>query len=172
MTIRDYVIQQVTERLRDRRMVVWYDAEGDFSDIFEHFPLNPLTRADTRTSLLAARRLSDDAWQAMLDPLAMEQTAPPLLIYVSYQRGTETETEKRCLDPFEAFALTGAAFEAIREVLQPSSPHQHHYRNESAPTAGFRALAQRRLCRPGRAPTPTRETHAAHPRQERAPPPR
>ncbi|SEM84260.1 PglZ domain-containing protein [Stigmatella aurantiaca] len=108
MTVRDYVVQQVMERLRDRRILVWYDPEGDFYDLFREFPMPRLIRADARHSVLEARRAADGAWRKTFDPDRMQGSPDPVLIYVPKVRGSDAEVRRT--EPFEAFALAGAAF--------------------------------------------------------------
>ena len=110
MSVRDYVVQQVTELLRERRIVVWYDPNGDFGAFFRALPVKPLVRADASASLLEARRAADEAWRAILDPQRMEGEAPPLLVYVPHAAGADASG--RMDDPFEAYALAGATFGA------------------------------------------------------------
>jgi hypothetical protein len=81
MSFAAYLLKRIIQLLNDRRIVVWYDAEGDFGNLIRsgQSGLSNTDIIDTRESLLEARR-----------------------------RGVTEEEEMR--DPFEVFALAGSLF--------------------------------------------------------------
>ena len=55
--VRSHVLQQLSDLLEDRRVVVWYDPHQDFASLFEGFQRVGLETVDARGSSLKARRL-------------------------------------------------------------------------------------------------------------------
>ena len=117
MSVTQHVHELVLSRLKERRVLVWYDPERAFHGLFEALDHRPLVKVDASTSVLCARRDADRAWRALFDIDSLGPAPAPLLVYVPAQRGN-TEESRRA-DPFEPFALSGAAFGAIEaERLQ------------------------------------------------------
>ncbi len=108
MSVSEHVVARIRGLLEDRHVVVWYDPEGAFAELFLSFELDPLVKVDAAGSLLRARRAADEAYLRILDPDELESTAPPLLVYAPWRRGESRE--ERMADAFEPFALAGAAF--------------------------------------------------------------
>lgn len=108
MTVSRHITEMITERLDARRIVVLYDPDRVFRGLFEALDIEALIRVDAGASVLRARREADRAFRTLLDPESLEPPGPKLLIYVPWERGKEEETRRE--DPFEAFALVGAAF--------------------------------------------------------------
>lgn len=118
MSVSRHVRELVLSRLKDKRVVVWYDPERVFHDLFLAFDAPSIVKVDASTSVLRARRDADQAWQALFDVDSMGPPPAPLLIYVPAQHGT-TEEDQRA-DPFGHFAVCGAAFGADGAERLPS----------------------------------------------------
>lgn len=110
MSISEHVSELVLSKLRDRRILVWYDPERVFHELFRGISLDPLVKVDASESVLRARREADLAWRALFDIDSFGPPPAPLLIYVPARRGHTDDEETRRADPFEPFALCGAAF--------------------------------------------------------------
>ncbi len=94
--------------LNDRRIVVWYDAEGDFKEFAAVFNAPNCEVLSAGESILRPRRRADEVYRPMNESDNPAESGRCLLIYVPGHRGV-TEDEKM-QDPFEVYALAGAAF--------------------------------------------------------------
>lgn len=109
MSLASYLKKRLADRLEEKRVLVWYDSEQAFSKIASDFHAPESTVLHVAESRLRSRRQVDDLLVQLNDG-----NQPPnarhakLLIYCPWERG-RSEEEKR-IDPFEAFALIGAAF--------------------------------------------------------------
>jgi hypothetical protein len=74
--------------------------------------------------VLCARREADLAWRALFDLDSFDPQPAPLLIYVPAPRGNADDEEARRADPFEPFALCGAAFGNTEAERLPSIARQ------------------------------------------------
>lgn len=110
MSISRHVGEVIISRLRERRMLVWYDPDRVFHDLFRGISLDPLIKVDAGESVLRARREADQVWRALFDLDSLGPAPAPLLIYVPAPRGNADDEGARRADPFEPFALCGAAF--------------------------------------------------------------
>jgi len=108
MKFTDFLRKKLIDLLNDRRIVVWYDAEGDFKDFAALFNAPNCVVLSTADSVLMARRRADEIYRLMNESEAPAESGRCLLIYIPGRRGT-TEDEKM-QDPFEVYALAGAAF--------------------------------------------------------------
>jgi len=108
MKFTEFLRKKLIEILNDRRIVVWYDAEGDFKDFAASFNAPNCVVLSTADSVLMARRRADEIYRLMNESEAPAESGRCLLIYIPGRRGT-TEDEKM-QDPFEVYALAGAAF--------------------------------------------------------------
>jgi hypothetical protein len=117
MKFSSFLEKKLADLLSDRRIVVWYDAEGDFGGFVRRmqdaerggrsaFPSTEII--DTRESLLKARRRADEVYRWMNESENPAERDSCLLIYVPRRRGVTEEEKMR--DPFEVYALAGAAF--------------------------------------------------------------
>lgn len=108
MKFSSFLNKKLIDQLNDRRVVVWYDAEGDFKTFAHSFSAPNCELLLSETSVLKARRRADEVYRLMNESDNQSESKRCLLIYVSARRGT-TEDEKM-QDPFEVYALAGAAF--------------------------------------------------------------
>ncbi len=103
-----FLRKKLIDLLNDRRIVVWYDAEGDFKDFADSFNAPNCVVLSTADSVLKARRRADEIYRLMNESENPDESGRCLLIYIPGRRGA-TEDEKM-QDPFEVYALAGAAF--------------------------------------------------------------
>lgn len=108
MTLSAHIVKRLGDLLEERRVVVWYDGERAFGDVAAKFVIPGCLVISAAQSRLRARREADEALRPLNDPTHVSRRNGTMLIYVPGARGT-TEEEKR-QDPFEMFALIGAAF--------------------------------------------------------------
>ena len=117
MRFSSFLHKKLVDLLEDRRIVVWYDGEGDFADFVRSklagegsgqsgFPATEII--DTRESVLKARRRADEIYRLMNESDDPSQRKRCMLIYIPRRRGVTEEEKMR--DPFEVYALAGAAF--------------------------------------------------------------
>lgn len=118
MKVSQHVQEIILDRLEQHRMVVIYDPDRTLHDLFRAIEHEPLVKVDASGSLLRARREADQAWRALFDVDSLGRHPTPLLIYLPV--GRETEREARQKDPFEPFALAGAAFGDVDAERLPS----------------------------------------------------
>lgn len=118
MSVSRHVQKIVGSLVEDRRIVVWYDPDRVFYELFQTFEHQPLVKVDASDSVLRARREADRAWVALFDLDSLGPPPPPVLIYVPAERGKSQEAQ--CEDPFEPFALAGAAFGSADSERLPS----------------------------------------------------
>jgi hypothetical protein len=94
--------------LNDRRIVVWYDAYGDFKSFAAAFNAPNCEVLSAETSVLKTRRRADEVYRLMNESENPSERDRCLLIYIPRRRGV-TEDEKM-RDPFEVYAMAGAPF--------------------------------------------------------------
>ncbi|MCE5200788.1 MAG: PglZ domain-containing protein [Armatimonadota bacterium] len=108
MRISKFITRTLIDLLDERRIVVWYDAPGDFTDFASSFKAAKCKVVSAAESSLAARRAADDVYMKMNVSSDMAENSANLLIYVP--RARETDLEKRPQDPFEQYAVIGTVF--------------------------------------------------------------
>lgn len=108
MTFSSYMAKRIIDLLNDRRIVVWYDAEGDFKTFIETVNVPNTTVLFVEESVLKTRRQADDVYRLMIESENAAESDRCLLIYIPHRRGA-TEDEKM-RDPFEVYAIAGTAF--------------------------------------------------------------
>lgn len=108
MKFSTFLHKKLIDLLNDRRIVVWYDAEGDFKAFAGSFTAPNCELLSSEESVLKTRRRADEAYRLMNESDNPAESGRCLLIYVPGRRGA-TEDEKM-RDPFEVYALAGAAF--------------------------------------------------------------
>src|SRR4051812_30070615 len=108
MSVIAYIHRQLVDLLEERRVVVWYDPEKTLRELAADFRAPNCILIDTSDSILKARREADHVFRGIDDMDHPELKHKNLLIYFSRRRGL-TEDE-RFQDPFEMFAVVGAAF--------------------------------------------------------------
>ncbi len=122
MSVSQHIRELVTSRLKEKRVLVWYDADRVFHDIFLNLETEHAVNIDASSSVLRARRNADQAWHALFKPDFEGARPTSVLIYVPAERGVSEE--ERRIDPFEPFALAGAAFGATEAEKLPSIARQ------------------------------------------------
>ena len=108
MKFTSFLHKKLIDLLNDRRIVVWYDAEGDFKIFAGSFTAPNCELLSSEESVLKTRRRADEVYRLMNESDNPAESGRCLLIYVPGRRGA-TEDEKM-QDPFEVYALAGAAF--------------------------------------------------------------
>lgn len=103
-----YLRKKLTELLDERRVVVWYDAEGAFRDFAASFKAPNCEMLSVKPSVLKARRHADEIYRLMNESDTPDEAARCMLIYVPNARGADEAGKMR--DPFEVYALAGTAF--------------------------------------------------------------
>ena len=125
MKLSEYVGQKIRTLLNDRRIVVWYDAEGDFKSFAAEFNAPNCEVLSAEASVLKTRRRADEIYRLMNESENPAERDRCLLIYIPRRRGA-TEDEKM-RDPFEVYAMAGAAFgdtedEKIESLARQAMP--------------------------------------------------
>ncbi|MCC6528211.1 MAG: PglZ domain-containing protein [Polyangiaceae bacterium] len=120
--VRDFLFKRLGELLDERRVVVWYDAQNEYAELYDAFARAELVKIDARRSALVARRQADEAWARIVDPANPPPRGPTALIYVPWARAAVEETLVH--EPFEVYARLGAAFGADAAESLPSLARQ------------------------------------------------
>ncbi|MES2639725.1 MAG: PglZ domain-containing protein [Myxococcota bacterium] len=107
MKVSAYIVNRLHDLVNDHRVVVWYDPSRAFADLVDNFGIEGVDVVDASTSLLAARRIADEKL-ARMNELGADRRC--LVVYLPAARPVEERTRMR--DPFESFAMLGAAFGA------------------------------------------------------------
>ena len=110
MKVSNHIREQVLERLREHDILVWYDPDGVFRELFEALADERLVKVDAGASVLAARDAADAAWRKLFAVDSVEPARPRILVYVPEAHRTGDDDRRR--DPFEPLALAGTAFGA------------------------------------------------------------
>ena len=108
MTFSSFLRRRLVDVLNERRIVVWYDGENDFKGFAAAFNVPNCEVLSTEASVLKARRRADEVYRLMNESQNPAERDRCLLIYIPHRRGA-TEDEKM-RDPFEVYAMAGAAF--------------------------------------------------------------
>ena len=108
MKFSSFLHKKLVDLLNDRRIVVWYDAEEDFRTFARTFTAPNCEVLSAEASVLKTRRRADEVYQLMNESEQPAERDRCLLIYIPRRRGA-TEDEKM-RDPFEVYAMAGAAF--------------------------------------------------------------
>jgi hypothetical protein len=103
-----FLHKKLIDLLNDRRIVVWYDSEGDFNLFAGAFNAPNCELLSSGDSVLKTRRRADELYRLMNESDNPAESGRCLLIYVPGRRGA-TEDEKM-QDPFAVYTLAGAAF--------------------------------------------------------------
>lgn len=103
-----FLHKKILDLLNDRRIVVWYDAEGDFQAFAAAFNAPNCEVLSTEASVLKARRRADEIYRLMNESDDSAESGRCLLIYIPRCRGATEEEKMR--DPFEVYSMAGAAF--------------------------------------------------------------
>ncbi|HVA90310.1 MAG TPA: PglZ domain-containing protein [Chloroflexota bacterium] len=121
-----YVRDRLIARLRERRVVVWYDPHRHFAGFVDELQLPETTVVSAARSALRARREAEIAYRQLQEGAAT-QAESSLLIYVP--AAYELIPEIRQEDPFAGFAGCGAVFgaqegESLRALAIAALPAQ------------------------------------------------
>jgi len=108
MKFSSFLHKKLVDLLNDRRIVVWYDAEGDFKSFAAEFNAPNCEVLSAEASVLKARRRADGIYRLMNESENPSERDRCLLIYIPRRRGAGEEEKMR--DPFEAYAMAGAPF--------------------------------------------------------------
>jgi hypothetical protein len=108
MRFTSFLHKKLVDLLNDRRIVVWYDAEGDFKAIAAAFNAPNTEVLSSEESILRTRRRADEIYRLINESENPVERDRCLLIYIPRSRGVTEEEKMR--DPFEVYAMAGAAF--------------------------------------------------------------
>ncbi|RJQ50959.1 MAG: PglZ domain-containing protein [Desulfobacteraceae bacterium] len=108
MKFTSFLQKKLVDFLNDRRIVVWYDAEGCFKAFVEAFEAPNCEVLSAEASVLRTRRRADEVYRLINESENPAEKDRCLLIYIPRRRGA-TEDEKM-QDPFEAYASAGTGF--------------------------------------------------------------
>jgi hypothetical protein len=127
MSLRSHIQKRLLDLLEERRVVVWYDGEKAFGEIATSFTAPACSAILVQESALRARRAADEIVARLNDANFPDQKNRNVLIYAPWPRGTAEE--ERLNDPFEAFALIGAAFgdkeaESFQSLARQAMPER------------------------------------------------
>jgi len=108
MKFTTFLYKKLVDLLSERRIVVWYDAEGDFKSFSAEFNAPNCEVLSTEASVLKTRRRADEIYRLMNESENPSERDRCLLIYIPRRRGAGEEEKMR--DPFEVYAMAGAPF--------------------------------------------------------------
>jgi len=108
MKFTSFLHKKLIDLLNDRRIVVWYDGEGDFKALTAAFKGPNCEVLSAEASVLKSRRRADEVYRLMNESENPAERDRCLLIYIPRPRGA-TEDEKM-RDPFEVYAMAGTPF--------------------------------------------------------------
>ncbi len=108
MTVSTFIHRRLVDLLEEQRVVVWFDAEQSFTELVAKLAVPNCIVVDTSQSTLRSRRESDRVLAGINNPDNSELKHKHLLIYCPRSRGKREEEKYE--DPFEVFAVIGAAF--------------------------------------------------------------
>ena len=108
MKFTSFLHKKIVDLLGDRRIVVWYDAEGDFKSFAAEFNAPNCEVLSAEASVLKARRRADEIYRLMNESENPSERDRCLLIYVPGRKGVSEEEMMR--DPFEVYARAGIGF--------------------------------------------------------------
>ena len=108
MKLSSFLHKKLADILNDRRIVVWYDFEGDFKVFVSAFNAPNCEVLSAEASVLKTRRRADEIYRLINESENLAERDRCLLIYTPRRRGA-TE-DKKMRDPFEIYAIAGAPF--------------------------------------------------------------
>jgi hypothetical protein len=107
MKVREFIRDQFKRRLDAGGCLVIYDGEGRYRESAADLAGDACTFIDAGESIIAGRELALTEWLKMAKPAKSKQQKQ-LVIYVPAPK--PESDEDKCRDPFQIFALGGAAF--------------------------------------------------------------
>jgi hypothetical protein len=122
MKFTSFLQKRMVNLLNDRRIVVWYDNEGDFRTFAASFHAPNCEVLSAGTSVLQARRRADEIYRRMNESDNPAERERCMLIYIPRRRGDSEEAKMR--DPFEVYAVAGAAFGGAEDQKMESLARQ------------------------------------------------
>lgn len=105
MKITDYIQDQFRQRVESHTCLVIYDPAKRYRELTDGLASENVTVVDATDSIILGRERAMDAWVGLSKAAKQPQH---LVVYVP-AKTPESEDEK-CRDPFQVFALGGAAF--------------------------------------------------------------
>ena len=108
MKFTTFLHKKLVGLLNDRRIVVWYDAELDFGAFAKALHAPNCETLSAAESVLRARRRADETYRLINESENPGERDRCLLVYVPRRRGMNEDERMR--DPFEVYAMAGAAF--------------------------------------------------------------
>jgi hypothetical protein len=107
MKLRDFIRDQFKRRLDAGGCLVIYDGEGRYRECAADLACDACAFIDAGESIIAGREQALSEWLKMARPVKSKQQKQ-LVIYVPAPK--PDADEDKCRDPFQIFALGGAAF--------------------------------------------------------------
>lgn len=122
-----FLHKKLIDLLNERRIVVWYDPDKWFQSYVETFNAPNCEKLSVSTSVLKARRKADGYYRLMNESENAADRDRCMLIYLPRRRGATKDEKMR--DPFEVYALAGAAFgdtedQKIESLARQSMPEK------------------------------------------------
>jgi hypothetical protein len=108
MKFTSFLRKKLIDLLNDRRIVVWYDAEGDFKWFVTTITPPNCEVLSAEESVLKTRRRADEVYRLMNESENPAERDRCLFIYIPRRRGVNEEEKMR--DPFEIYAMAGTPF--------------------------------------------------------------
>jgi hypothetical protein len=105
MTFESFFASRLTDRLRQRRLLVVHDPDARYRDIVLGMKTDSTTVLDCGSDLLEAREAALEGVIALGEDAACKRK---LVLYVPEARSLEDGD--RCADPFSPFILAGKCF--------------------------------------------------------------
>lgn len=127
MKVSSFLQKRLSELLEERRIIVWYDGEGDFQSFVSTFEAPGCEVLSAAESILKSRRRSDEIYRKMNESDDNAERERSLLIYVPRHRGVSEDDKRR--DPFEVYAVAGTAFgdsedEKLKSLARQAMPEK------------------------------------------------
>lgn len=108
MNFSSFLSKTIVDLLSSRRIVVWFDPEGDFREFVQTFQAPNCKVLQTEDSTLKTLRRADEIYRLMNESDDPSEANRCMLIYLMQQRGSSEDERRR--DPFEVFAIGGTGF--------------------------------------------------------------
>jgi len=127
MKFTSFLHKKLIDLLNDRRILVWYDGEGDFNSFIAGFVAPNCEVLSSESSILKTRRRADVVYRLMNESDTPAERDRCLLIYVPHRRGVSEDEKMR--DPFEVYAVAGISFgdsedQKIESLARQAMPHK------------------------------------------------
>jgi hypothetical protein len=127
MSFSAFLHKYIADLMEKRRIVVWYDGAGNFTDFVSKFKVPNGVMLSAGDSVLKTRRQADEIYRLMNESEDVAEARRNLVIYVP--RGRSVREEDKREDPFEVYALAGTAFgdtedEKLESLARRAMPHR------------------------------------------------